>query len=1286
MARQGRRSCRLFACALALPFFFNYLPCQAEEIVARVRLAWGGRGETRQRWTGEISCQQGTFSELQPLGIEADEAAALRLEKSRLIVAPLVKRHFDGCDVTIRAPKDAPLRIALRSGQSPEPRVLETTLETIVEGTVNEPLDELGSRFQAHRSPGDKLRVIPPRDSMVFSPNERWNLRLRPDLTREAAAGAVLLDLKLRAYGKDTVLWQSSQLVTPQSAKELSFDINCPAQESVYRVTIEARSQEGFAERYVPWQQAEVFASREVEFVVVDPNASLPLLHDQWVPELTIDPANPSWWQRLPSWAQVPRLRGRLPGAIGNTRPVVRPMPGGDLVELPPTTSGQDPSWQSYPLPVRQPGTPHLIEVEYPSGAQQHLSISVIEPDAAGRVTKPNVDTGIFCSHEQVDLDGTKAVHRILFWPRTRSPQLLLVNRHEKQPAQYGKLRLLRQDDNASANAGLMPSTSDSRLLAGYISKPSLSAQFGAAETLDGASGLSVQSWSTFLEAANRYAQLLKLSGQNGAFLTVAADGSGLYPSQTLNFSPRYDTGLQATAAQDPTRKDVLELLLRVFEREKLRLVPTVQLATPIPRLEALRHEGDQGVSGVEPVNHAGLTWLQQFESSDGFGALYNPLNEQVQLEMTRVVAELAKRYQHHESLAGVAVQLSGRGYTMLPGGSWGLDDQTASLFSQEANLSLPNGENRFLERARSVLGPYQKDWLSWKNKRIGQLYSQMANQLQSQREDLKLYLMTEELFDGQRQRQQLRESLSRPQRLDQILAEYGLELSAIDSHPGIQVLNPHRLKSNDSLQQIGLDLRLSNGIERDELLTSDSECGALAYHLHDDLHLPSFDAKSPYGVDRTYLSLSSVSVPAGDTLREQLVSELARGEVSTFVQGGVTQPSAQDAQLRHTLNVLQELPAAEFLVGRHSKQPLVLREYQLSDTKTVLLVNESAWVTSVEIPLESAILTRYSALGDPTQTVSDTTLAQPGALEPGTHKWSLQLPPYSVRAWKFDSATITIGEPEVVVDSRASEQLRQSLTEITARTGNLNVQRSYKQLQNPGFEVLETDESIFGWQQHGGPADAFVVSKLEARTGENCLKATCAENAAVSIESHPFAMPATGELTVGVSVLARQMDPTSRLYILLQDAKDGRAYQQYAMLTAEQLSSGEWAPYEFPVTDIPLDDQGQLRVQFHLVGQGEILLDDVELFDLRFDSARRASLVKRIYAAQTALDENRLVDCQRLLNSYWARHLMEYVPSAIEEPPALAEQAVEPNSNDAEEEQAGFSKRLKSWMPRIWR
>jgi len=551
----ARRCARIGIGALAFGLCWTLLsvPCGAEETTVRLRFAWGSSDGEKQRWTGQIVVEGGSFADLQPLGVEADASVSLRVEGNRLLVDPLEKRNFDGCDVTIRADDEAIVRMEFRADPSPEPTtIVEVPLKQLVTQQFRQPLGGVGGYLIAHRSPGDQLRVVLARDHLVFQPNEVWNLALQPDLMEELAEGPIQMELRLRRTGEKNVLWQAGREIDSDwSANEpLEFEVICPDQEDAYRLTITARRLEGFATRFLPGQQAQVLASREVEFVVVDPQAKLPELTDPWEPVLSIEPANPRWWQRLPSWAQVSRLRGAMPGSIGNVQPVVRPGPAGDLVELPPAPAVGDPYWQSYTLPVRETGQPHVVEIQYPLELEQHLAISVIEPDASGLVTASQRDAGFYTQGTQADDEGEIGIHRFVFWPRTRAPQLLIVNRHATQPAQFGRIDLLRHDGQAATAEETEQPKGETRLVACLLSKPKFAEYLGAAESLDTDSGLSVQTWSTFLDGANRLAQHVRNNGYNGIVLSVAADGSSLYPSKLLNPSPRYDTGLLAACCK----------------------------------------------------------------------------------------------------------------------------------------------------------------------------------------------------------------------------------------------------------------------------------------------------------------------------------------------------------------------------------------------------------------------------------------------------------------------------------------------------------------------------------------------------------------------------------------------------------------------------------------------------------------------------------------------------------------------------------------------------------------
>ncbi len=1029
----------------------------------------------------------------------------------------------------------------------------------------------------------------------------------------------------------------------------------------------------------MPGKQAKLLASREVEFVVVDPSARLSSLADGWQPVLTVDPANPSWWQRLPAWAQAARLGSRPPGAVGNVRPLVRGSAAGEYVELPPSLENDDPSWQAYTLAVRELNVPHLVEVEYPDLQEQQLSICMIEPNATGRVSTI-YGSGFYTEKHSVQGDGEFAVHRFVFWPRTRSPQLLIVNQHPSATGQYGKIRLLRHDNTSEELQDLSPKSQYARLVADYISKPTFAGNFGAAERLDQASGLSVHSWSTFLESANRLAQQLRLNGKNAILVSVAADGSAIYPSEVIGPSPRYDTGMLASTGQDPLRKDVLEMLLRVLDREGIRVIPTVQLATPLPRLERQRLSIDSADAGLAWIGPDGKAWSSIGSNGRGETPYYNALHDEVQAEIVELALELSRRYGKHESFGGVGMQLSSKGYGVLPGLKWGMDDTTAAAFTADTGTSLPSvGENRFRQRAAYLSGEGIDAWRTWRTQKVSGLYAKISERLATERSDLQLVLTTEDLFAGEPLQRRLRYALSDRVNLNEALLDHGIDLQGINQTRGVTALAPYRLGAEAPLQKRALDLRINVATDHGELLPLADRSAALFFHASEQVRLPSFDLRGSFGGDQTSLVVTTQPTPAGTARRRQLVSALARSDAFSMVEGGIAVLSGADLATRQLLETVQELPGIDAESHTSEKQPIVMRVYRSGESTTITLINESPWPVSVQLPLEAAEVCRWQKLGMGEDAVEN-------ALSIGSEEWQVELKPFDLQAWQFESTGLKVGDPKIALDDLARLDLEQRIGEIESRTGNLIIRREYLQLQNPGFELKGEEERIVGWQPRRGAAGRIELNSLESHSGQYALRLVSEDGVGVAAQSHLFSMPETGQLMVSAYLRGEKVHPDARLYIAFEDAENGRTYQRFDTLGGNRPLERGWSRYEFYVDDIPLIQNGQMKLQFHLTGDAELLIDDIELYDLRFDKSRRGALVKGVLAAKAALDEGRVLDCWRLVDEYWPRYLVEYVPPLEAQGVQLAKQPPSPQPEAEKEAGRGMGSRLRSWVPKIWR
>src|SRR5262249_54098117 len=152
--------------------------------------------------------------------------------------------------------------------------------------------------------------------------------------------------------------------------------------------------------------------------------------------------------------------------------------------------------------------------------------------------------------------------------------------------------------------------------------------------------------------------------------------------SSVLDANARHDSGALFETGQDPMRKDGLELTLRIFDREGLKLIPALQFAAPLPELENRLRQGGAGAVGIQLIGSEGEVYSEKFPPANekvrlrrGLAPYYNPLNEQVQAAMISVVHELVQRYHQHPAFAGVAIELSAAGFAQLPGELWGLDD-----------------------------------------------------------------------------------------------------------------------------------------------------------------------------------------------------------------------------------------------------------------------------------------------------------------------------------------------------------------------------------------------------------------------------------------------------------------------------------------------------------------------------------------------------------------------------------------------------------------------------------
>lgn len=1255
---------------------FNVSTAAAQETTLRLRIAWGGGAE--QRWQGTIGLSHGELAAPRALGVEADEPGSIWLEEGQVRIRQRSMRTYDGVDVDVTAPLNAQLSVELApQNERGKAARFEFSLRELAEAHQSRELDGLGNRLLVRRSPGDALRVNVHHDSLVFAPGET----LRMDIVAGAVDGetqrlqAEVCEARTRRAVSEPVAIEAGPTAAP-------VDIVLPVAEGVYDVVV-STAVRGLSMRLGLNRRV---TERIVQVIVVDDK--LPVATETGTLALKklveIDPAsNPRWWERLTALPLVPGLRR---GPLGNGDAHSWQHSLGNLIQLGPQGREPNLSWEAYALPINRPGIPHVLEIEYPSDVPQTMGVSIVEPNAADVVIPIGLDSGVYLPDAVAGETPTWQRHRLLFWPRTKSPTVLITNRREGSQAVYrqirvyeGPTRLPRRFAEDQAPQG--------RRLAGYYDQPLFPENYSAAESLDQWSGRSLDDWLTFYQGASRLVDYCHHVGYDALMLSVLADGSAIYPSPLLQPTPRYDTGTFFDSGQDPIRKDVVELLLRLFERDGLELIPVLDFSAPLPELEAVLREGGAQAEGLEWVGADGQAKRGRLAQGQVTIPCYNALHPRVQQAVLAVVRELAERYADREALAGVALNLAADTYVQLPGANWGYDDQTIGRFVQETGVSVPGaGEGRHAIRAAALQGELSEAWIAWRAAKIAEFHARIHLELARVRPGLKLYLAGTQMLDHADLYDELRPALPRRMSIEDAVRRVGIAPEQYQRQPDIVLLRPMRIRPTAGLSvQQAIDQEFNETPDLDRHFRDQATPASLLFHQPLPARLPSFDEKSPFRSTYTWL-LAQLS-PSGDWNRRRFAHSLATIDAWEMFDGGAMLALGQEESLRDFVDVYRRLPAARFETVPHETQPVTIRTLTRDGQTYIYLVNDSPWPAQAQLRLAAPENCEFSELGT-------TGRVDPWKRVDGKWRWNVALRPYDLLAVRLAAPQVQVESAEVTVDESVPGDLELQVMDLGTRAVALQKESPLDVLANADFESESLPGGeLIGWQLSGSANNAASVERTNPHGGTQSLRLSSV-GPVTSLSSETFAAPATGRLSmlVWLRVIDPARQPTLRLAV--EGQYDGQEYYRYAPVGAGEgvnPIAAEWTQYEFLIDDLPHEGLSDLRVRIDLMDAGEVFIDDVQIHALRFSAKEYRELSKIVSLANVKLQEGQLSDCARVLESYWPQFLMQNValtegPLASRPSPAVEQSDKPPVASEPEpaEESSGIWGRLKRFVPSI--
>lgn len=1207
----------------------------------RLRVSWGGG--TARVWEGSLTVQQGSLSQLSYLGLDADESATIHLDANQVHISQQSGRDYDGFDIQVSGAPQTVLTLELAPVGNPEEMTrVEAPLAELVTAYKFAELDSQNNQVLIQRVGGDQLRVQFERSSLVFGPGESFTFTVVPHASGLEDTSNLRCDLQLMRSGRSEAVWAQSEEVTTLANGDLQaigpVTLSLPAAEGVYQIAI-AVHRKRFRDTFV---RSKPLLQRDLQLVVIAPDSSAGS-DGPWQLIQTIDPQHASWIEWLTRVPKLPLLPDFRQEPLTNNRSQTRSHLGQELIELSPG------GWQAYPTSVGEIGKPHILEVEYPSDVAQTLGISVIEPNAVGRVAPLGLDSGVDVSDEMSALKPKMLRHRLLFWPRTIAPLVLLTNRRDEEAALFGKIRVYTGPQTlAAVNGSDTAPPPKPRLLAAYFDRPLFPENFSAPEAADSWSGRSLKDWNTFYEGGARLVNYLKHVGYNGAIISVASQGGTIYPSELLQPIPKYDTGTFFASGQDPVQKDVLEMLFRLFDREGLTLVPAVHFSAALPELERLLRGDADATEGIRLVDRLGKTWADGYGANHGAGPHYNVLDPRVQSAMRRVLGEIFERYGTHRSFGGISLQLGPDTYSLLPGEQWGHDRVTLRRFHQETGRPAAAAREHSASGFRSR--EHQRSWLDWRARVLTQFYRDVAGDLAAVRPEARLYLAGGDLFTNPVVQPMLQPTIPNRLRVDEVLLQMGIVAEQFARQQQIILFRPERLAPRTPLVPQAVNINLATNAAADHAFAHLEPAASLFYHERLTLSLPSFDARSPFGKENTHTVLFTHATPAAESNRQRFVRHLALRDVQCFADGGWMLPLGQEDSLRSLLRTLGRLPAQPFQTVAPAgsslpTQPLVVRTLARDGKTYIYVVNDSPWTVTAEIDMEASAEAQLEPL-------SLHHLRQPTFLA-GQLTWTVDLEPFDLVAAVLPDDQAKVETWRVSVDRATYAHLRKQVDELHARALSLQHPDPIQVLTNPSFEA--SSDRLPGWIHADGEGLTIGVDTSTASDGQQSLR-LASEGPVAWVRSDPFSPPDTGRIAVLVQLRTDVPDnqPPLRLAI---DGKflDGKPY--YVPFNVGRDSHVEpiradWGskPFVLLISDLPSEQLANIRVGFDLMGAGNVWIDDVQVYPRWFPKNECDDLMIMRGLAARALSQGKLTDCRRILGGYWSQFLMQHVdPAAIQ-------------------------------------
>ncbi len=1216
---------------------------------------------------GSIELEQGHFEDVRNLSFDGATTGSLRMHTNNraLRIAPRGNQTTSGVLLRAIATADTSLQIELRQikemAESVKPlRVKlgdlksEPSLFTLVPGR----------KVWVSRVEGDLLQVESKNRDSLMHCGDDWPIEVSDNGCKlEPGHDYVLRCEIVTAREGAKIAAQDIEFQTDRQGTfaPLSVALKVPATEGVYDLNVRLVQPQRF-------QRERVYEWRRLQFVALQTDSPSSQNQDFAAPRTipySIEPVKDASWlkQQFSGW--LPGNDDRAPLHWSNHQARRQEAFNETCLELAP---GEVYAVELTNLVLNKP---HLLTIRVPASQTTKLQACIAEPDSHGKFLPIQVDTAIVVPTPVIASPEQWSEHRVVFWPKSVRPVLVLSNHHAKTSAVIAPLQISGGIDHlpSIASGGSTPEQRrEARQAFMYLAKPAIAEAFGVSLATDPESGALLHDWVSFYQAGQRLVEYLKWAGYEGAMLNVCSEGGTLYPTNQFAATARYDSGAYFSRCHDPCPKDVVELLLRLFDREGLKLTPMMELNTPLHELESQLEDFDLA-PGVEPINGHAEKLVERISPIRGQAMYYNALDVRVQTAIKHTVQEFCSRYQSHASFSGLALQLNGRNYIQLPEVTWTLDPATLARYAEELPGQLPAGT----KLSDWVVQTGRAHFLQWRAREHSQFIASLAKSLRSQ----PLYLVANDFANQSN-------DLTNPE------LEYGWDWELLASQTNVIPLRYYRHRPLSTVAQQIQDTSLEGDARMDRRMGVATAVGAISETPPERITTPQFPETSPWEASQSPEFLLPHAVNSGDDARLCLARLLAPYDRWPLVIGGWTPPRGNETVTREWLQVYQALPIGRFenivTPAPDTKHGLtVVRRLRTENCFYVYALNLAPWAVSLTLELDNQKQIAPIWLGKS----PEHRLTPPNADVKSSINTTLASG--AIIAIQFDSPEVDVVQWSTVpcADQMLASKCAEKLSQLSIATHDANPGLPPIEIANGDFEMKGNGDQIPLWNVTTAPGTRVFCDASTAATGRASL---CLESDAKDSDSKAWAISSTFQAPPGsrLAISARIKPlgkPKSIVSMTLEGKVRGQPWRRSLTIPAfindtNTPPNQNWPAtiHKLEVTDLPTTGLEELRIAFDLTGQGKVWVDDVRVNSILLTAFERKTLQEDLYLAIQKLKNEDVSAAGRLLALPWTRELISYTQSLAKtnEPKAEPVEQPKPPIKSAE--------RVRSWIPKLMR